>query len=86
MQQLSWSSAVARNAANTLENGVLAGLTIAGPPQQLPRPGVPPAKPPKGPIHNGHKPGQKPPHPDKGQKPGKPKPKGNGHKPKRKKK
>ena len=48
--------------------------------QATPAPGVPKPPPPKGPITNGNKPGQKP-DPDKGQKPDKAKPKGNGHKP-----
>jgi hypothetical protein len=61
--------------------GMLAQVTLMS--AQLPRPGIPPAQPPKGPKHNGHKPGEKPPHPDTGQKPNKPKPRGNGHKPKK---
>lgn len=48
---------------------------------RVPVPGVPKPLPPKGPITNGHKPGEKP-DPEKGRKPDKPKPKGNGHKPK----
>lgn len=50
-----------------------------------PTPGVPRPVPPKGPITNGHKPGEKP-NPDKGKKRPKPGTKGNGDKGKKRKK
>jgi hypothetical protein len=49
---------------------------------KLPPGGVPKPPPPKGPITNGDRPGAKP-DPEKGRKPGGPKPKGNGNKPKK---
>lgn len=57
-------------------------VEAAGPTKPPPQ-GVPPGGRPKGPIGNGHKPGQKP-NPEKGKKPPKPGTKGNGNKQKKK--
>jgi hypothetical protein len=54
-------------------------VVLAASPVKPPSPGVPSPGRPKGPIGNGHKPGQKP-NPEKGKKPPKPGTKGNGKK------